>query len=486
MNAVTIIDTNEKKKKKHNPISEDEQRANRLSLLTNILELVAFVFYAIFLEKIYVVKIPTRVYFNAICILSTMIALLAVSIIFYFIFKKNKALKYVLLILQSTAVISLNLIEPFGDFSFFILLSIIITFRYCDFKFTLRITIFALVFFFIMNFFATYFPIGFIDSRYHIFTPGFVVTDKTTYEEMLAHVDQLGSFVNSLFYNVLVPLACIILIVFVGAAISRANNRLVISRTKYVKEAALAKTELEVANKIQRDMLPENFLELNKDGRFKVYASMNPAKEVGGDFYDIFHIDQDHIAFLIADVSGKGVPASLFMAESKTLLKAYLLSGINIEDAVKKTNEELVYSNKSKYFVTLWCGLLNLKTGLLKYVDAGHNYFVRISKDGEFSFSKEKPQKFLAFFDNIVYKTCTITLKPSDRIFLYTDGALDISNKEGKQLGKKNLLNILDKYKSEAINDCLKKLEKEMNAFAAGAAQFDDITMMMLEYCTKE
>lgn len=484
MDNVTIIDENGSQKLKKQ-LSIDEQNANWLCFMVNLLELLASIFVIIYFTAFYA-NIPARVKQNSIIILITIISLLVVSLALGLLIRRCKLLKYFLLTIQIVSVSLLNLIYPFGDFSFLLLLPGILSFRYCDFKLTLKIMIFGYAEFFLLNFFSTFFSVGFIDVDFHAFVAGYTPTETSTYEELLTHLDGLGSFLRGLYYNIL-PATCFsIVIVLVGGAISRANNRNVEYRVKYGEQIALSKAELNVANKIQLDMIPENFSELNKIGYFQVYALISPAREVGGDFYDVFSVDDNHLAFLIADVSGKGVPAALFMAESKALLKGYILSGLNIEDAMKKVNEDLTKSNKSKLFVTVWAGLLDLKTGIIQYVDAGHNYAVVVPKNGDIYFLNHKPQKFLGFFKDLTYESYSLTLNINDRLLLYTDGAIDIENKENQSYGRDRFLETVKNNKNNNINDCLINVKKELDSFATETAQFDDITMLMLEYNGKK
>ncbi|MGI6069842.1 MAG: SpoIIE family protein phosphatase [Blautia sp.] len=189
--------------------------------------------------------------------------------------------------------------------------------------------------------------------------------------------------------------------------------------------------ELNVATQIQADMLPRIFPAFPERKEFNIFASMDPAKEVGGDFYDFFLVDDDHLAIVIADVSGKGVPAALFMVIAKTLIKNHALIGECPADIFTNVNDQLCEGNEAGLFVTGWMGILNLTSGDFVYVNAGHNPPLLMRKGGEFSYLKNRPGFVLAGMEGMRYKQAQLTLAPGDRIYLYTDGvteATDIHN----------------------------------------------------------
>ncbi len=239
-------------------------------------------------------------------------------------------------------------------------------------------------------------------------------------------------------------------------------------------------SELEIATKIQSSVLPAKFPQTS---HFDIYASMNPAKEVGGDFYDFFFIDENRFAFLIADVSGKGIPAALFMMNAKSLLKSNLLSGIPLNIAISTTNNELCATNKAGMFLTAFIAILNTETGELEYVNAGHNPPV-IKLSDKFEYLKSDANLVLSAMENYEYKSSKIFLKPENDILIYTDGVTEAQNTKEEFYGEERLLNFLNDRANEpkAPKEIIENIKADINNFSNGASQFDDITILDIKY----
>ena len=240
-------------------------------------------------------------------------------------------------------------------------------------------------------------------------------------------------------------------------------------------------SELGVATKIQTDMLPSIFPDFPGRPEFMIDASMTPAKEVGGDFYDFFFVDEDHFAFLIADVSGKGVPAALFMVISKTIIKNNLQSGLTPSQAFEKANQQLCEGNAAQMFVTAWLGVLEISTGTLHFVNAGHNPPILHSGD-KYTFLRNFSGFILAGRPKSKYKEFQIHLADDDRIFLYTDGVTEAMDKNNNQYDESRLLACL-KGSNHSIGskDIIQYVFDDVKKFANGAEQSDDITMLALK-----
>lgn len=244
--------------------------------------------------------------------------------------------------------------------------------------------------------------------------------------------------------------------------------------------------ELDIATKIQMDMLPSIFPPYPDCSLFDIYASMTSAKEVGGDFYDFFLIDEDHLALVIADVSGKGIPAALFMVISKTLIKNSTLPGAKPKDILEKVNKQLCENNEASMFVTVWMGILEISTGKITAVNAGHERPVIKKAGGEFEYLYDKHGMMLAALDLVKYKEYEIQLSPGDRLFLYTDGVPEATNANEELLNEERELEILNRHKDEPLSMMLKHIKEDVDLFVGEAPQFDDLTMMVLEYKGKE
>lgn len=240
--------------------------------------------------------------------------------------------------------------------------------------------------------------------------------------------------------------------------------------------------ELDVAAKIQSSMLPCIFPPFPDRKDFDIYASMDAAKEVGGDFYDFYMLGRDHLAITVADVSGKGIPAAMFMMRAKTLIKSFVESGKSVDETFSLTNEALCENNTAGMFLTAWFGILNLTSGELVFVNAGHNPPLIKRAGGEFEYLRVKPNFILAGMEGTRYRRNTLTLNPGDSLFVYTDGVTEAMTSDGKLYGEDRLRQTLNSCKGESCENICKSTLKSIVTYAGGAPQSDDITMLSLNY----
>lgn len=243
--------------------------------------------------------------------------------------------------------------------------------------------------------------------------------------------------------------------------------------------------ELNVATHIQESMLPSIFPAFPDRQEFDIYATMNPAKEVGGDFYDFFMVDERHLAVVMADVSGKGVPAALFMVIGKTLIKDHTQPGRDLGDVFSEINNLLCESNSEGLFITAFEGVLNLVTGEFKFVNAGHELPFICPAGGDFESYKINPGFVLAGMEGIKYTAGSMMLSPGDKVFQYTDGVTEATNGDGKLYGMDRLSLILNTVKDKAPGEILPAVKNDIDLFVGTAPQFDDITMLCLEFKAK-
>lgn len=239
--------------------------------------------------------------------------------------------------------------------------------------------------------------------------------------------------------------------------------------------------ELNVATKIQADMLPRIFPAFPEHEEFDVYATMDPAKEVGGDFYDFFLVDEDHLVMVMADVSGKGVPAALFMVIARTLIKNCAQTNSSPKYILEKVNKQLCENNDAEMFVTVWLGVVELSTGILKAANAGHEYPVLKRADGSFELIKDKHGFVLAGMEMSRYKEYEIQLNKKDILYLYTDGVPEAKNAEDELYGTDRMLKALNEHADSSLEQMLMGVRKDIDAFVGDSPQFDDITMMAFE-----
>jgi sigma-B regulation protein RsbU (phosphoserine phosphatase) len=240
--------------------------------------------------------------------------------------------------------------------------------------------------------------------------------------------------------------------------------------------------ELTVATQIQASMLPCIFPAFPERKEFDIYAHMLPAKEVGGDFYDFFLIGEDTLAIGISDVSGKGVPAALFMVIAKTLIKNNAQYGKSPQEVFNVVNNLLCENNEAGMFVTSFFGYIHLRTGLFTYVNAGHNPPLIRKKDGEFSYLKMKPGFILAGMEDMAYKEASLQLEPGDELFLYTDGVTEAVNPKDELYAEPRLLATANQYAGSDLQKFVQEIKKDIDIFADGAQQADDITMLAFRY----
>ncbi len=241
-------------------------------------------------------------------------------------------------------------------------------------------------------------------------------------------------------------------------------------------------TELALATRIQEAMLPSTFPAFPDREEFDVYASMDPAKEVGGDFYDFFLLDDDHLALVIADVSGKGIPAALFMMVSKILVNNYTMTGSSPAKALEAVNRQICANNREEMFVTVWLGILELSTGRLTAANAGHEYPVLRMPGGGFALYKDKHGFIIGGMDGMKYKEYEIQLEPGARLFVYTDGVPEATNAKLELFGTDRMLEALNKDPAASPEEILKNVRAAVDDFVGTAEQFDDLTMLCLEY----
>lgn len=254
---------------------------------------------------------------------------------------------------------------------------------------------------------------------------------------------------------------------------------------KVTAEKERINAELSLASSIQAHMLPCIFPAFPGRDEFDIFASMTPAKEVGGDFYDFLMVDDTHLAVVIADVSGKGVPAALFMVIAKTLIKNHAQNGIKPEDVFTTVNSLLCDGNDDGLFVTAWLGVLELTTGKLTYVNAGHNPPMLKQGDGGFTYLKSRAGFVLAGMEGMKYRQNELMLAPGDRLMLYTDGVTEATNAANQLYGEERLSEFLNSHSGEEAENILNDLKADIYAFQGEAPQFDDITMLMLDYVKK-
>ena len=247
-------------------------------------------------------------------------------------------------------------------------------------------------------------------------------------------------------------------------------------------ERERVEVELSLATSIQSGQLPSDFPAFPDRTEFDIYASMTPAKEVGGDFYDFFLIDEDHLGLVIADVSGKGVPAAMFMMISKLMIKDFAMSGFSPEEVLEKTNKNIYENNKEKMFVTVWLGILEISTGILTATNAGHEYPALRQPDGSFELVKDKHGFVIGLRKNKKYTNYELKLQKGATLFVYTDGVAEATDRDNNLYGLDRMLEALNKDPSADPEQLLDNVQNSVDGYVKDAPQFDDLTMLCIRY----
>jgi len=252
--------------------------------------------------------------------------------------------------------------------------------------------------------------------------------------------------------------------------------------TKMTAEKERVDAELHVATNIQKSMLPNKFPAFPDRTDFDIFATMDPAKEVGGDLYDFFMIDENHLALVLGDVSGKGVPAALFMVKAKTAIRNAAMSGLTPAEVFTEANEQLCDNNEGQLFVTGWMGVIDLTTGVMTCVNAGHNPPIFRKPDGTCEYLQMRPGFVLAGMEGVRYKQFELKFEEGAAIYIYTDGVTEATNANNELYGEDRLIKLINNINMSTPEDLLKSIKKDVDTFVGEAPQFDDITMLGFTY----
>lgn len=295
-------------------------------------------------------------------------------------------------------------------------------------------------------------------------------------------LDIPATILNSAQHMYLPTLMCFCAIAPIIYKLSTRANNLLAEQDVLTNESSRISTELNIAENIQRAMLPKILPTFPNRPEMDIYASMHPAKEVGGDFYDFYFVGPNKFAFIVADVSGKGVPAAMFMMYSKTIIKGLAETGMAVNSVFTRANQRLCENNTIGMFVTCWMGVIDLETGLVTYSNAGHNAPVIRRAGGKFEFLNAKRQLVMAGMDNTQYTLGELQLNAGDTICLYTDGITEAADSKRNMFGNQRFLDALNRDPDVDTRQLCKNVHNELDEFVGDAEQFDDMTMLNLRY----
>ena len=407
----------------------------------------------------------------------------AVPITLYLVFKgRRRWLKYVMVITllfvctQLFCILNHNVI-------LIMILPVLLSSRYFSKGFTVMISILSILFSAAASIATVYF--GIIDLNFYPVLPNgtnIVIENGLRSSVTALGVDPARAAVSMLVNGYLPRLLVFSVIGFIAIYIAKYGHDMVLRQDEIARASANAKAELNTATQIQNGMVPNIFPAFPERKEFEVYASMNTAKEVGGDFYDFFLIDEKHLAMVMADVSGKGVPAALFMMASKILINDRALMGGTPAEILSFVNDRICSNNQAEMFVTVWLGILDIDTGNVIAANAGHEY-PAIRRNGKrFELLRDKHGFVVGGMEGIRYKDYEFTLNKGDSLFLYTDGVPEATDSTDEQFGTDRMLAALNINADGNPDEILANVNSEVNKFVGDAVQFDDLTMLCLNY----
>ena len=299
---------------------------------------------------------------------------------------------------------------------------------------------------------------------------------------MTATIIKAKAFYEQVWFFVLAMTAFVVCALAILQLYVREKMKKVEKQHREKAERERITNDLHMANQIQTSVLPHEFPPFPERKEFELYAMMEPAREVGGDFYDFFLIDEDHLCLVIADVSGKGIPASLFMMNSKVLIKSFASGDNSPSEVLEKVNKEICENNQMEMFVTVWLGVLELSTGKIVASNAGHEYPVIGHAGGEFELIRDKHGFVVGGMDGVKYTDYELQLQPGDKLFVYTDGVPEAANVRDELFGTDRMLDALNADRYAPVEELLRNVRRAVSEFTEGAEQFDDLTMLVAEY----
>ncbi len=400
---------------------------------------------------------------------------------------EGKFLKHLLFICFTILLALTDMILKY-NVTLVMIIPIVLAARYYNKKFTLSIAIFTTLLFMISTTFSIH--IGAQDlNTYNLVMPNnTVITINQTLREEIAKVkvDEHQRLINIFIHFFLPKMLVFNIAAFACAQISQSGKSLFQKQAEITKNGERIETELNIASAIQKSMLPSSSNPFPNHEEIDISAMMIPAKKIGGDFYDMFFIDEHHLAICIADVSGKGIPASLFMMISKILIKNIAIIEKDVYRTFERVNNILCDGNETNIFVTSFLGILDLTNGNMEFVNAGHNPPLFYSKKrNRFEYLRTKPNFILAGMKNAKYTKHEMKIETGDRLFLYTDGVVESNNIDHELYGENRLQDFLNHHLECSVEDTIKEVKKDVDLFATGVEQADDITMLELLYKNK-
>lgn len=421
-------------------------------------------------------------------LIQSIIELLVIAALAFFLKGQKKWLKIVLLVTYLIVLARIEMVLG-HNVVIAILFPIILSIRYYSKPITVATGILTVISSFIGTYYAIHNQLIRLDMNMIQLPAGtdlYFETDALlrTAVEASGNIDYHALWLRTLQHSFLPKLFLFSIVIVICGEIAKRGRLMIFDQQAETQKTARLSTELNLANTIQTSMLPTIFPPFPGKDEIEIYASMDPAKEVGGDFYDFYLIDDDHLALVIADVSGKGIPAAMFMMASKIILNNFsLMSDADPSAVLEQVNNRITANNPMEMFVTVWFGVLEISTGKVVASNGGHEYpYIYHKANGKFERFKDRHGLVLGAMENSKYTPYEFQLEPGDALFVYTDGVPEATNANSEQFGEERLEKALNKVVDGSVKEIIETMTNDIADFVQDAPQFDDTTMLVLRY----
>lgn len=470
---------------KNDVLKENEIKANRM-LAIALLITVGLFLYLIVMITIYpeYIQLSTPLFEKSVMVIGIVFMLTGAG--FSWHYKHDKP--WLKMSLMIDYIIGISILHIFFGhiISILLVMPIVLSSRYFSKKYTRNVSLLCFIVFFFTSILGVFY--GTCDANNLFLPEGSVLhlgnnisvglamaNGDIPYDinEMIFYTLEEGYSGNTI-QGLVVAIVCYL--------IAGHGRELVLKQQKLTENSTRVGAELALATKIQADVLPSLFPAFPQRKEFDLFASMNPAKEVGGDFYDFFLVDDDHLALVIADVSGKGVPAAMFMMATKNIIATKAMLGNSPAETLRMANDAVCANNSEDMFVTVWIGVLTISTGHMVCSSAGHEYPVLKQGSGEYELLKDKHGMPVGFIDGAEYEDYEIQFEPDDKLFVYTDGVPEATKIDKEMYGTDRIVSALNRDINASCEMMITNIWEDVGEFIAGAEQFDDLTMLSFEY----
>ena len=460
-------------------LKENEKNANRMmTMILNITIIIVAITWFLFETGFFYI----RIHFRELMIFNILL-MAAVSWLSRRYDHEKDWIKYALMG-AFTVVYAVTTSALTYNVALLVVVPIVLSVRYFDKKYTRFIGLLTIIVFFIAYVYGA--NHGMLDMNFVQYAPGttIVTNEKMWLDDAVKGIPYDGMLMikNTLISNYFVKMLQYVIVAAVSIRLVDHCQEVMDKQRTLTESTARIGTELNLAKRIQADMLPNLFPAFPEREEFDLYASMDPAKEVGGDFYDFFMIDDDHLGMVIADVSGKGIPAAMFMMFSKNIIANNAMLGKLPAKALEDANNSICKNNSEEMFVTVWLGILEISTGHVIAANAGHEYPAIKSADGGFELFKDKHGLVVGGMEGLRYREYELQLEPGSKIFVYTDGVPEATNTDEEMFGTDRMIGALNTDPAAEPKQILKNVRGAVDDFVKDAEQFDDLTMLCLEY----